>query len=52
MTENKDQETLYCEKYDAMYNPITDEWLEGKCDAPKCEFCAERPNRPSEVIND
>jgi hypothetical protein len=36
----------YSEEYDAYYNPLTNEWIESKCDDPTCEFCINRPERP------
>lgn len=42
-------DSKYCEQYDAYYNPKTDEWLEKKCSDPGCEFCKDRPDKPSEV---
>ena len=35
------------EKYDAYYDDKKDEWLEDKCDNPNCEFCKDRPTKPS-----
>lgn len=37
----------YSEKYDSYYDDETDEWLEGTCSDPTCEYCAERPEKPS-----
>ena len=37
------------EKYDAHYDDKKDIWLEGKCSNKDCEFCKDRPNKPSEV---
>lgn len=39
----------YCEEYDAYFNPRTDTWEEVTCDEPGCEFCSERPEKPSQV---
>ena len=36
------------EKYDAYYDDEKDIWLEEKCDNPNCEFCKNRPTKPSE----
>lgn len=35
------------ERWDAYYCPVCNEWLEGRCDDPACEFCAGRPERPT-----
>jgi hypothetical protein len=40
------QPKLYSERYDAYYNPITNEWLESTCSDPNCEYCVNRPMRP------
>lgn len=48
-TDLNDQEQAYNEKYDAYYNPITDEWLESLCGDPTCDYCLSRPERPSKV---
>lgn len=39
----------YNAEYDAFYNPITDTWLETMCGDPTCDYCAKRPERPSQV---
>ena len=36
-------------RYDAYYCPGCDIWLEPVCGSPLCEFCAGRPERPSEA---
>ena len=36
------------EKYDAYYDDKKDIWLEETCDNPKCDYCKNRPNKPSE----
>lgn len=42
----------YSEEYDTYYNEETNEWVEDKCDDPNCEFCVNRPDKPSEKNND
>lgn len=37
---------VYYEKYDAYFCPQCDVWLEPKCNDPKCQFCAIRPDKP------
>ena len=37
------------ERYDSFFNKEKDIWLEEKCDDPDCDFCKDRPNKPSEV---
>lgn len=44
--EEQPKERMYSEEYDAYYNPITNEWIESKCDEPGCAFCSNRPERP------
>ena len=38
----------YNEKYDSFFDPEEDKWLEPKCNDPNCEFCKDRPTKPSE----
>ena len=40
------QKTGYSEKYDATYDIEKNEWLDGQCDDPNCEYCVNRPERP------
>lgn len=40
---------LYSAVYDATFCPTDDTWAESGCDDPTCDFCAQRPARPSEV---
>lgn len=40
----------YCEVYDAEYCEKCDEWLIEKCGDPTCEFCANRPEKPSDWL--
>jgi len=41
--------TEYCEKHDAYYCKDHDIWTEDTCDALECEFCKDRPEKPSLV---
>ena len=34
--------------YDAMYCEVCDVWLEEKCDDIRCNFCPQRPEKPSQ----
>lgn len=36
-------------KHDAYYCALCDEWAERQCVCVDCEFCAGRPEKPSEV---
>ena len=38
---------LYNEQYDSYYDPVNDVWLESKCSDPNCDYCSNRPERPS-----
>jgi ribonuclease BN (tRNA processing enzyme) len=38
---------MYHEEYDAYFCIRCDRWLEADCEDPSCEFCANRPDRPS-----
>ncbi len=40
-----------CLRYDAYYCPACDIWLEPVCGSERCEFCAGRPQRPSQVAD-
>ena len=33
--------------YDAYFDDISDCWLEKKCPDKDCEFCKDRPDKPS-----
>lgn len=39
----------YSERWDAFYCKACDEWLEGRCRDHDCEFCKDRPEKPSEM---
>ena len=43
------QESDYSRRYDAYYCSHCDLWLEEACTSPCCEFCAGRPERPSQI---
>jgi hypothetical protein len=40
------------ERHDAYFCAACDEWLESVCDDADCEFCAGRPEKPSQVVVD
>lgn len=42
-------EKKHCKKYDSYYCAVCNVWTEGKCEDKNCEFCKERPEKPSEV---
>lgn len=44
-------EKKYSQKYDAFYCESCDIWLEKLCADWDCEFCANRPEKPSLVRN-
>lgn len=37
----------YADKFDAYFCPYCDAWLEINCGHPSCEFCRDRPEKPS-----
>ena len=37
------EKRLYCERFDVMYNPETNTYLESKCSDPSCIYCSHRP---------
>lgn len=39
----------YSGLYDAYYCSNCDIWLEKQCDDPYCEYCSNRPEKPSET---
>ena len=41
----------YCEEHDAFYDLSDDEWLEKTCSSKSCEYCKNRPDKPSGVNN-
>ncbi len=43
---NDEKDTAYSAEYDAYYNPVTNEWIDTKCDDPTCKFCSTRPTQP------
>jgi hypothetical protein len=38
--------TIYYEKYDAVFCPQCNQWLESQCGDPGCCYCPRRPDRP------
>jgi len=38
----------YNEEWDSYYDEKKDIWLEDKCDQKDCEFCSNRPTKPSD----
>lgn len=48
--------TIHCghhvsinETHDAAYCSDCDIWVDGVCGDPECEFCRDRPEKPSEA---
>ena len=46
---NSDLDVKYSGYYDAHYCEACDIWLESQCSDPNCEFCQDRPDKPSQV---
>jgi hypothetical protein len=44
-----DQRFDYEERYDSYYCKKCDVWNEFKCSDPECEFCVNKPLRPSDM---
>ena len=44
-------ERQYNNKYDVYYCELCNKWLEDKCSDQDCKFCAERPEKPSQIID-
>ncbi|GKV67655.1 hypothetical protein NCCP2716_01530 [Sporosarcina sp. NCCP-2716] len=38
---------LYNEQFDSVFCGACDEWREASCNDPECEYCGDRPARPS-----
>ncbi len=38
-----------CDEFDALFCIECDRWLERRCGDPNCEFCSERPPKPSGI---
>jgi len=54
----KDSQMVKCKKhgiskwsvrYDMLFCPTCDRWIEHKCKMPGCEMCESRPKKPSMV---
>ena len=41
-------EVQYSNQYDSYYCELCNVWLERKCDDTGCEFCSNRPEKPSQ----
>ncbi len=39
----------YCVKHDAYFDSKDDKWLEGSCGDKTCDYCKDRPDKPSEA---
>lgn len=39
----------YNERHDAFYSPKKDIWIDKNCKDPNCEYCKDRPNKPSDI---
>ena len=42
-------EALYSEEFDTYYCKECDQWTEDKCDDATCEYCTNRPEKPSQI---
>lgn len=40
----------YDEKYDVFFCPICDDWLEKKCSDDDCDYCKNRPLKPTKSL--
>jgi hypothetical protein len=41
---------MYVAQHDASYDKEKDEWLESKCKDPECDYCIDRPDKPSDAL--
>jgi len=37
----------YNDQYDSYYDDELDVWIEGRCEDSECEYCSNRPEKPS-----
>lgn len=49
---NPEHDIRYNERYDSYWCVQCDEWTESKCSDNECDFCYNRPSKPSEVNDD
>lgn len=42
---------FYSAEYDVYGCKACDVWMEDKCKDKQCEFCANRPEKPSDTVN-
>lgn len=42
-------ERQYSNKYDAYYCELCNKWLERTCSDSECEYCKDRPEKPSQM---
>lgn len=47
--ETCESEIQYSEKYDTYFCELCNTWLESKCDDPECDYCVNRPAKPSQI---
>lgn len=40
------QNKVYYDKYDTLFCPDCNVWLESRCSDPNCENCSTRPDKP------
>ena len=45
-----ESEVQYNAEYDAYYCELCNKWLEGTCNDSNCEYCATRPDKPSQCL--
>ena len=43
-------EVQYNSEYDAYYCELCNQWLEKTCDDPECDYCINRPEKPSQTL--
>lgn len=48
ITHNCKHPRSYSERWDAYYCNKCDAWIEDRCGDPDCEFCRDRPEKPSD----
>lgn len=46
------EQLVYNDEFDSVYCMSCDEWRETACEDPSCEYCGERPAKPSMCIDE
>jgi hypothetical protein len=50
LCKNCGSEIQYNNQYDAYFCELCNKWLEESCGNPTCDYCNERPEKPSQIL--